>query len=114
MSPIYVMYARTPRMSPADFHRMFYTPITYLWLLFPIIGVWSAVVAIRRVAAAIRYKPSVLTTQGGGGGLGEGAGGELVDALAERGDLLLLRVRGRANRGDFSHEFVALVVGNRR
>ena len=65
MTPAYVMIARTRHFSWADFHRTFYAPITYIWFLFPVIGIWSAVVAIRRVAAARRYKPSVLTMQAG-------------------------------------------------
>src|SRR5207237_5281280 len=54
--------------------------------------------------------------RGGGrwGGLGDGTGGDLVDALAERGDLLLLGIGCCPQSVEIGDEFASLVVFERR
>src|SRR5205823_6901277 len=60
----------------------------------------------------LRLRRRRLDGGGGRGGGGRG-GGQRVDLPGQRGELLLLRVRGLAERGDALLQLLALLVGHR-
>src|SRR6266542_5906639 len=60
----------------------------------------------------LRLRRRRLGGEGGRGGGGRG-GGDLLDLIVQRGEQLLLRVRGLAERGDGLLQLLALLIGHR-